>query len=262
MKVANVVPESLLGVSGIVDESEKYHLCLAELVNQSSGYADFYWGCGQRGNYVILDNGAYEFGKTPSLESLIRAAHRIMPSEIVLPDAMFGPECAVETVTMSCEGQRALSADGFTNFMAVPHGNTRGEWVWCAKQLVAIPGVKCLGIAEKDAIKLANGDRALLAEILQDTCPGKDIHYLGMMEDMLDVCSPWSRENVRGVDGSKLVVWGMNRCLISPGSAPPVYPGRPDGFLSMTEPLSENQANAVRYNIQIWRAFAHDRRIK
>jgi hypothetical protein len=244
----------MLGKPGLIDEQERYHLCLAEEATRDSRYLDFYTQRSREGaNYVILDNGAYEYGRTPSLTLLAEVAVEMQPDEIVLPDVMHGDYCAHETVEESRRGAEYLREAGFEAFMAVPHGNTGKEWIACARHLLEIPGVRCLGIAEKDALKLSKGNRTALAMWLY-SIDTPQIHLLGMMEDMADVKDPWVQENVRGVDGSKIIVWGMNGVDVTHQQFPK-YPGRPKRYFDLPEPYPIPYHYLITHNIAYWRTY-------
>lgn len=258
MRIANVIPPTWLDPLIGDEEGEDYHLVLAELFlhQHSWRYTSFYRQRITRGDFVILDNGAHEYGKTPSLDVLCAAAHMLKPTEIVLPDDMHGENCHITTVQMSREGALRLQKQGFDKFMAVPHGHTFNDWLWCAMELSHIPGVTTLGIAEKDAIKLTGGDRTELIRAI--TGLGKWIHLLGMMEDMRDVQDRFTRTNpkVRGVDGSKLVVWGHAGLNVRPLESLPPYPGRPEGYFEQSkDQLSPDSSHIIRANMRSWREF-------
>lgn len=255
LKIANVVPS---GGLLLLDPAETYHLTLAEVASRSDTYVDFYRRRTAGGDFTILDNGAYEYGKTPDLELLIEVAKAMRPSEVVLPDDMHGPNCHQETVAMSRDAIPHLQAAGFRNFMAVPHGHTFSDWKWCAQALLQLDGVRCLGIAEKDALKLMDGARSALVTTLLDL-GAPAVHLLGMMESMEDVLNPWVRKVVRGVDGSKLFVWGMNGCGAHPNRPLPKYRGRPPGYLDLPYTRFGEAAPLICENIRAWRWLVENR---
>lgn len=253
MKIANVAPPGLL--EAVIPFDEDYHLILAEQVVTDERYRNFYLERSKAGQFIILDNGAYEYGTTPSLDLLVSAAKQTRPTEVVLPDQMFGKNAAEKTVQMATEGSRRLRQEGFESFMAVPHGEDISEWILCAAHLHKIPGVRSFGIAEKDALKLANGDRGTLVRAIQKM--GLPLHGLGMMENMSDLLDPWTRLAMRGVDGSKLIVWGLNDVSVPVpvfGKVEAPYPGRDPNFWS-TNSTDTDYVDTIMYNIATWREF-------
>jgi hypothetical protein len=253
MQVANVAPAELLPLV----KEDQYHLILTSQLRKYPYYAGFYRGCIERGDFVILDNDAYEAssGTSSSPEAILQAIQLLgaAPSEIVLPDVMFGKNCAQRTIEVAEEGHDVLWSHGYRNFMAVPHGNTQLEWLECAMALAGLSGVKSLGIAEKDALKLTRGDRGELVRAIDGL--GKEIHLLGMMEDMADIQDPWVRRRIRGVDGSKLIVWGLNGRVATVGDIP-IYPGRPEGFFEISGcNLSDNQVELIQSNVNYWKSY-------
>jgi hypothetical protein len=256
LRVATVAPPALL--EAVIPTEERYHLTLASQVlrEDTHAYLNFYHDRRmRRGDYVIMDNDAYEAqGISSALETIRKAAELLIPSEIILPDEMQGPDCAKLTVERSAQAAEALRADGWKNFMAVPHGNTMNEWLSCAIELSKLEGVGCFGIAEKDALKLVAGERVILARSVYGM--GQDIHLLGMMEDMSDVQHRWVQQRVRGIDGSKLLVWGINGLRPRVGDPMPAYPGRPKGYFDLTpEDLSPAQMNDAIGNVNYWQGY-------
>lgn len=253
MQVANVAPTGLLSLVN----DDHYHLILTSQIRQNPKYASYYRERIDQGDFVILDNDAYEAssGTSSSPEAILQAIHLmgVWPSEIVLPDVMFGKNCARRTVEVAEEGRDILWQHGHRHFMAVPHGNTQLEWLECAMALSGLEGVDTLGIAEKDALKLTHGDRGELIRAISGL--GKKIHLLGMMEDMSDIQDRWVRMHVRGVDGSKLIVWGLNGRVATVGDVP-IYPGRPEGFFEIDGcNLSDNQVELIQSNMSYWRSY-------
>ena len=87
MKIANICPPDLL--DDVIDEGETYHLVLTSIINKYPAYREFYLERIERGDFVILDNDAYEITDGGSTDDLIRAIQELKPSEVVLPDKRF-----------------------------------------------------------------------------------------------------------------------------------------------------------------------------
>jgi hypothetical protein len=256
IKVANIVPPGLLDAVLGGDLSEDYHLVLAEVALRYPKYLEFYRNRADRGEHVILDNGAYEWGTTPDFDLVVKVARKLRPTEIVLPDAMHGPDCAKRTTHLSAvaaEKYHWVLGTQITQFIAIPHGNTIDEWLLCATRLAKLPGVRVLGIAEKDAIKLTKGDRGTLIRAIKGL--NLDTHLFGMMEDLRDMRDPWVQHAVRGVDGAKLVRWGLAGERVASGRIPP-YPGRGSEYFAYgEEDIHPAQLDTVRANINYWRLY-------
>lgn len=61
------------------------HLCITE-VGAPTGYMSFYQKMRERGDTIILDNGAYENGEPMPLEILEPIIHMLRPNVVCLPD--------------------------------------------------------------------------------------------------------------------------------------------------------------------------------
>lgn len=70
-----------------VPQSATFHLCLAHLLDQPD-YVDFYRKRQQRGDYILMDNSAYELGAGIDAEQLIDMVEQsqIQINAIVAPD--------------------------------------------------------------------------------------------------------------------------------------------------------------------------------
>lgn len=75
-----------------------FHLVLAHLVDSDEAYADFYLNQSNLGDFIILDNSAFELPEPYKPEKLITLARRVKADVIVLPDYPF------------CAGQRTIDA--------------------------------------------------------------------------------------------------------------------------------------------------------
>lgn len=80
------------GIIAPVDYLERYasqsnfHLALAHLADTNDRYADFYHKMSQRGDFIVLDNGAFELGESYNPEKLVSIGNKIAADAIVLPD--------------------------------------------------------------------------------------------------------------------------------------------------------------------------------
>lgn len=78
-----------VGALSSYGDRSRTHLALAQVIKRSDlarrAYVGFYRERAQRGDYVILDNGAYE-GDQLTTSGLLAAIEEFQPSAIVLPD--------------------------------------------------------------------------------------------------------------------------------------------------------------------------------
>jgi len=84
MKHAYIAPIPLLDY---VPQNSDFHLLLAHLLDNKK-YCDFYRDKSERGDFIIVDNGAFENGSPMSLEHIWAKLEKaaIIPNVIVAPD--------------------------------------------------------------------------------------------------------------------------------------------------------------------------------
>ena len=258
MKVGNICPTALL--EDLITPEEKYHLVLADIVVEDDDYAQFYRARLSQGDFVTLDSMEAERpGEGSSLEVMIEAFKKLgQPSEIVLPDVS---DRRIETVHRSTEAANELQAAGFTGaFMGVPHGHNWREMEQCADDLVAIPGVECLGVYEqiRDNFQMSRADAAYQIKYLHREM---DIHLLGGDEDCSTMLTPWCHHNCRGTDTAKLIVWGLTGNVVTAENIPP-YPGRKafggeDYFRVTQADTNDKDLATAAENIAYWRKLTN-----
>src|SRR5690606_30387063 len=96
MKVALITPTPLLNKFAV---KSKYHLVLAHEYVKDEAYRQFYKERSKAGDYVMLDNGAYELGESIPIRELYDIASDLNPTAIFLPDARFQTERTMQLVT-------------------------------------------------------------------------------------------------------------------------------------------------------------------
>lgn len=103
-----------------------YHLVLAQYVRSDPKYVDFYKERHERGDFIMIDNGAAEDVRL-SVHELVAAAKDVGADEIVLPDVL-GDKNATLEQTLHDITRNAVP----TRMRAVcPQGESIGEWIEC-----------------------------------------------------------------------------------------------------------------------------------
>lgn len=163
------------------------HLTLAHLVDNDEEYAAYYATCAKMGDYIIMDNSAYELLSPYNTEHLVRLGHKCGASAIILPDYPF----AHSSVTVAAANKyiHDFKSDGFHTFF-VPQSE-RGDLVdwnvaydWAANhEHIDIIGMSILGIPNA----LPNIDpayaRVVMSELLINGGSfnkDKHHHFLGL----------------------------------------------------------------------------------
>lgn len=185
------------------------HLVLAHLVDDSLTYANFYRDRSQAGDYIMMDNSAYELHEPYSPDRLIDLANKCGAHAIVLPDYPFQP--AQVTIDAAEEFAPLFKAAGFHTFF-VPQSQ-RGDlddWLraydYAAESdLIDIIGMSILGIPNAlPAIDPAYA-RVVMTSLLKDrgqfAC--KAHHFLGLNSGVnLEIPSLLRMNALTSVDSS------------------------------------------------------------
>jgi len=257
VKIANISPFPIM--DEVIDEDEDYHLVLADLLLKHREYLDFYKDRKKRGDFVIMDNMAFEKPEGTKLDVLLEACELLGPDEVVLIDKRFD---FMGTYESSVRSMEALQREGYDGqMMAVPQGRNWAEYVKCALALAGLEGVTTIGIIEETEqwSPLGRGEVAqnLYRKLTAHGC-SLEYHFLGMTETMTDLLHPWAKSYLRGVDSAKLIVWGLYGHNITPQKVGteriPLYPGRPEDYFHVK--YSDSVAReTIRSNIAAWRHY-------
>lgn len=193
MRCATIVPTKYLHLT----TEFGYHMALAHLIGVDQPYTDHFIQLGQKGKFIIMDNGAAEDAQC-SLDELIQKARLINASEIVLPDTIYD---AAETLEKSREALiRLLDLCVPFRFMAVPQGRTFEEWLDCAREMMTWK-VSTLGISKfvtPKYLRFKGKTRRACLEALMTLQCRKDIHFLGCWDDPNEVSELSTYETLNG----------------------------------------------------------------
>jgi hypothetical protein len=251
MQVAFITPipmlEEFAGAS-------KYHLILAHVCEQSPEYTAFYKQRAAAGDYVILDNGAYELGESVQLDLLKKYAEIIKPSVVVLPDVRGD---AGRTLERTVEGISALRGGPWT-LMGVPQAplHEPGTYLWCLQQMYQLEGIGAIGIYPETEAFSTEG-RAGLAksmEILGLVREDLTYHMLGMNPNPITLKElakfPW----IMGCDSVKPIAYGLYGVALHPRNGSMVeYPHRPKNYFNICDTPFKA---LIRWNQQVILSWA------
>lgn len=179
-----ITPVSYLDLFAVASDR---HLVLAHLVDRDEAYANFYKTRSELGDYIMMDNSAYELHEPYSPDKLISLAKLCGAHAIVLPDYPF--QEAEVTIEAAREFAPQFKAAGFHTFF-VPQSQKGDleDWIrayaWARDNPdIDIIGMSILGIPNAlPSIDPAYA-RVVMTSILQTTgefAHGKAHHYLGL----------------------------------------------------------------------------------
>jgi hypothetical protein len=231
MRIAPIPPTALLE-----QYSTDYHLCLAHVLGNDSRQVDYYRMRASLGEYVILDNGAYELGSSVPFEHVLEVANWIEPKEIVLPDVFLDCNATISATEDAFETLQHVTKWDHTNLMIVPQGKNLDEWMTCLRLLVRIVKPDAVGIPIVYETLMGRG--VLLHKVIQflhnHTDCHPDIHLLGWDGDLykLDAYSKQFPFWIRGVDSAKPFYYARLSDPQSIMSGEKV--SRPEGYFDLT----------------------------
>jgi len=137
-------------------------------------YLNFYKKCRRRGDFILLDNGACELGRSIPIRNLIECYEILGGCDVlVIPDSQVGNNRSV--VEEAIEVLADVGIDGITGdtkLMGVPQSLEDLEW------MIKQPYISILGISRTIAWDEGFGDRVGLIEAFKDC--GRQFHLLGM----------------------------------------------------------------------------------
>jgi hypothetical protein len=164
-----------LSAAGTID------MALTHLVLRHPTYAAYFRERARSGVTVILDNSAYELQTTTgagmSAEPVLTAAHQISARIVVCQDILFdGPATVTATHQFLADARRHHHGEDnrpACQFMGVPQGSTRSEWLDCYHRLADMPGIDVIGLSKLSVpacfnAPVAQARLACVADILAD----------------------------------------------------------------------------------------------
>ena len=193
------------------------HLCLAHLVDSSNQYASFYRRMRERGDYVIIDNSAFELGQSYEPQKLIQLGHKCKANAIVLPD--YPGQESIVTIEAAKRWIPLFKDNGFDTFF-VPQSKVGdlSDWLRAYDFATTNPdidiiGMSILGIPNALPKISRTYARVVMTQLLQNQqrFANKKHHYLGLNSGVnLEVPSLLNMNALWSVDSSGPVWSGAN----------------------------------------------------
>jgi hypothetical protein len=195
----------------------KTHLVLAHIARRNSQYCEFYKERAAAGDFVIMDNGAFELGESYNPADLVKIGKKCGAHALVLPDYPFKP--ADVTIKAAIEWIPFFKSEGFLTFF-VPQSE-RGNWKdwapaygWAANNPdIDIIGMSILGIPNAlPHIPPAYGRVVATELLIQQGIFAKDKyhHYLGLNAGpALEIPALLARNALDSCDSSNPVWMGV-----------------------------------------------------
>lgn len=249
MQIAHIAPVSVM-YSGLLDH-EECQMAIASEVLINPAYAKWFR---QSLSFVILDVPTYETsGKDAfSFSSLSEAIELSGADEVVLPDIWEPP--FERNIDLAIESALVLGG-GIRRLMAVPHASSLDQYLEITSQMVKIPGVQTIGVAQR-VEKEFGVPRPRVVSKIAECFPEVSLHLLGIMRDMNDISAYQVHETVRSLDTIKFVRWGLNGQFSSIQHIPPC-PGRGENYFNWT--VTQTQLRDIASNVAYWDGYCEAR---
>jgi len=196
MKLCVIAPVNHLDLAQLGD----MHFVLAQLVLKYPEYAEFY---SKETKFKIMDNGAFELGKTLDTDALLEAAKQAQVNEIIAPDV---PSMPTRSTKMTIEFFESLGKDEREayDWMVVPHGSNLGQFAQNLDKLVTETEPDTVGYSILDLYKWNFRLRPIaLFKTLLMLPPHVEVHLLGLDEPL--ELHAYRHLNVRSVDTSNIL---------------------------------------------------------
>jgi hypothetical protein len=251
MKVAVISPTAFLEDYAAMSN---YHLVLAHVYEEDMAYREFYKRAVKSGDFVMLDNSAYELGAAVSIEKLLDVIEDLQPTALFLPDVRFDMHATLKQAESALKELSEKYSGEMMKF-AVPQGKNLEEVVACYRELQQM-GIDGFGLYEEIGQVAGFKNRPeflayMEREGLVDT--NKYYHCLGMEEDTSLIKEIAKFDWVSGIDSAKPVVYGLYGIAFSEEGPMVPYPHRPEGYFG----LSRTDLDfVVRWNISMLQRWA------
>lgn len=250
MRVAVIAPTAMLEQFAITG----FHLALAHQCLVDEKYTQFYKRRAAAGDYVMLDNSAYELGGSVDANVLRDIAEYMRPTAVFLPDIRFNTQATVEAVLQGIEVFKGLPVKKF----AVPQGRNLREVLECYNFLMEHPAIDGFGFYEEIGEVAGFKDRATLLRYFEDhhlIDTRKHYHLLGMEDQTKAVAELGTFQWIYGIDSAKPVVYGLHGIAFSTDGPLVPYPHRPKDFFTRTE---TEFASIILHNIAMLLKWAQN----
>ena len=199
--------------------------------------------------YTILDNGAFELGRSISPKEIIDLALELGAKEIVVPDVQGNPK---ETIKVATEFFKYLECTNLTNkfiYQMVPQGETAEEVIYCMQSLSGfnwqILGVVARFGEEKDMEKNEQTRISILTRLGREMYP-KQIHLLGLVDaSKLSIYTELDIfKQIRSLDTSYPIAKALEQKTLSKSVS------KPKARITYKEVMGQKQIEKAKSNIK------------
>lgn len=260
MKHAFIAPINYLH---LVPEEDNFHLTLAHLFKNDK-YASFYKEKKEKGDFILMDNSAFEYKEALSKEFLLSVLEAIpfIPNVIVLPDYPFKDyQITVDSAYESIEFFRK-NYDKSAQFMVVPQsvkGDLQG-WIKGYKELCTMSEVSFVGLSilnipvafcEETGTEDISFNRMYALSYLQNNSliySNLKYHCLGLGSSVRELKYMQNFPFVYSNDSSSAIWHGINGIKYD-NSATGLFLGKIEKEVDFLYPYDTNRLDEINFNI-------------
>jgi len=183
-----------------------YHLVLAQYLFDNKKYHQHYVEKVRHGDFIIVDNGAAEFGVALPFGDVIEAANMVDADEVCLPDKLKDRDA---TLQMHYDAYDMIPS---RNRMVVPQGLSPEDFMGCLEDMMEVFDFYSIGIPKH--LEGTVGGRTRILDMMARRNYHKmfNVHLLGCYEAPLKEIRavvkkyPW----VRGIDTAAPFAYAQN----------------------------------------------------
>jgi len=238
-----------------------YHLVLPNVFEKSKEYRDFYIKQAQMGDFITLDNGAYELGYPMEPDELLEIAGKLKADEIVAPDVILNYKKTVELTEEFLEQVR----DKFDGKIgAVAQGSTFGEIKECYLRFLQDSRIDTIMLPFDIRFEIPNArksdsftkqrafNRVALVNHILPLAPPKPIHLLGL-SDGVELTFQKDHAEIRSNDSSSAFVHGKEGFRYTEEGLPCEKSKEKLDFFNKS--LNVKQRDNIQFNIDMMKGF-------
>jgi len=213
MKISHEIPKALFEKSKAFND---YPYVLGHLIKLDSEYKEFYKHQLEVSKFSILDNSAFELGKSIPFDELMSVARELKPSHLVLPDTVHDKETTLKnSIDFWEEFAVELGMLDITP-IGVVQGNSFEDLYECMKRYnrvgidyIAIP-FDCIKDTDYSQIRF-QFFRWLIEKVGFSQLSLLNFHFLGLQnpQEML-LYSGLEKELITSIDSSSPILHGIS----------------------------------------------------
>lgn len=212
MKISHEVPKQLFEESR---EFNDYPYVLGHLIKLDSDYKDFYKEELKNADFSILDNSAFELGKSIPFEELISVVRELRPTHLVLPDTVHNmSKTLVDSEKFFTEFGTELELLGVTPIGVVQGNNFQeltdciGFYIRLGITYIAIP-FDCIKDSDYSIVRFLFF-KELVEKVGIDFLKNVNFHFLGIQNPQeLLLYSKEQKQLITSIDSSSPILHGI-----------------------------------------------------